>query len=91
MSTQSQQPESRKRTAAEIEADLRRRREELTRTVDEISDRVDPRRQAQAAADKGRAFVDDVKAGEPRAVQIAAGVAAAVAGVLGLAILRRNR
>lgn len=91
MSTQSQQPESRKRTAAEIEEDLRRRREELTRTVDEISDRVDPRRQAQAAADKGRAFVDDVKAGEPRAVQIAAGVAAAVAGVLGLAILRRNR
>lgn len=85
----SEQP--RKRTAAEIEADLRRSREELTRTVDELSDRVDPRRQAQAAADKGRAFVEDVKAGEPRAVQIAGGVLAAVAGVVGLAILRRNR
>ena len=87
----SQQPEARKRTAAEIEDDLRRRREELTRTVDEISDKVDPRRQAQAAADKGRAFVEEVKAGEPRAVQIAAGVAAAVAGIVGIAILRRSR
>jgi hypothetical protein len=86
-----QQPEARKRTAAEIEDDLRRRREELTRTVDEISDKVDPRRQAQAAADKGRAFVEDVKAGEPRAVQIAAGVAAAVAGIIGITILRRSR
>lgn len=86
-----QQPETRKRSAAEIEDDLRRSREELTRTVDEISGRLDPKRQAQAAADKGRAFVDDVKQGEPRAVQIAAGVAAAVAGIVGLAILRRNR
>lgn len=83
--------ETRKRTAAEIEEDLRRSREELTRTVDEISGRLDPKRQAQAAADKGKAFVADVKSGEPRAVQIAAGVAAAVAGLVGLAILRRNR
>lgn len=81
----------RKRTAAEIEADLKRSREELTRTVDEITDRVDPRRQAQVAADKGRAFVEEVKAGEPRAVQIVGGALAAVAGVVGLAILRRNR
>lgn len=85
------QAEPRKRTAAEIEADLRRSREELTRTVDEISDRIDPKKQAQAAADKGRAFVDDVKAGEPRAVQIAAGIGAAVAGIVGIALLRRNR
>ena len=88
MSTDQQQP---KRSAAEIEADLRRTREELTRTVDEISDRLDPRRQAQAAADKGRAFVEDVRAGEPRAVQIAGGVLAAIAGLVGIAILRRSR
>jgi hypothetical protein len=86
-----QQPETRKRTAAEIEADLRRHREDLTNTVDQISDKIDPRRQAQVAADKGKAFVDDVKAGEPRAVQIAGGVLAAVAGIVGVAILRRNR
>ncbi len=86
-----QQPETRKRSAAEIEADLRRHREDLTSTVDQISDRIDPRRQAQVAADKGKAFVDDVKAGEPRAVQIAGGVLAAVAGIVGVAILRRNR
>ncbi|GAB2981107.1 MAG TPA: DUF3618 domain-containing protein [Actinotalea caeni] len=88
MSTDQQQP---KRSAAEIEADLRRTREELTRTVDEISDRLDPRRQAQAAADKGRAFVEDVRAGEPRAVQIAGGALAAIAGLVGIAILRRSR
>lgn len=88
MSTE-QQP--RKRTAAEIEEDLRRTREELTRTVDELSDRLDPRAQAKAAADKGKAFVDEVRAGEPRAVQIAGGALAAVAGIVGIAILRRNR
>jgi len=88
VSTDQQQP---KRSAAEIEADLRRTREELTRTVDEISDRLDPRRQAQAAADKGRAFVEDVRAGEPRAVQIAGGALAAIAGLVGIAILRRSR
>lgn len=89
MSNEQQQP--RKRTAAEIEEDLRRTREELTRTVDELSNRLDPREQAKAAADRGRAFVEEVKAGEPRAVQIAGGVAAAVAAIVGLAILRRNR
>lgn len=88
MSTES---EPRKRSAAEIEADLIKTREELTRTVDELSGRLDPRTQAKAAADKGKAFVDDVKAGEPRAVQIAAGVGAAVAGIIGIAILRKNR
>lgn len=82
---------TRKRTAAEIEADLRRNREELTRTVDQISDKIDPRAQLKAAGDAGKDFVEDVKAGEPRAVQIAGGVAAAVAGVVGLILVRRNR
>lgn len=85
------QPQARKRSAAEIEDDLRRTREELTRTIDELTARVDPRVQAHAMADKGKAFVEDVKAGEPRAVQIAGGVLAAVAGIVGIAILRRTR
>lgn len=85
-------PETRKRTAAEIEADLRRAREELTRTVDEISGRVDPRKQAQEAADRGKQFLEDVKAGEPQAVKIAAGVAAVIITVIaGIAIARRGR
>lgn len=87
----SEQAQPRKRTAAEIEADLVKTREELTRTVDELSGRLDPRNQARAAADKGKAFVNDVKAGEPKAVQIAGGVLAAVAAVVGIAILRKNR
>lgn len=89
MSTE--QPETRKRTAEEIEADLRRHREDLTRTVDEISGRLDPRRQVEEASDKLRGFVDDVKAGEPRAVQIVGAAAATVAAIVGLALLRRNR
>jgi hypothetical protein len=84
-------PQPRKRSAAEIEADLTQTREELTKTIDELSERLDPRTQARAAADKGRAFVDDVKAGEPRAVQIAGGVIAVVVGIVGITILRKSR
>jgi Protein of unknown function (DUF3618) len=84
-------PQPRKRSAAEIEADLKQTRQELTRTIDELSGRLDPRSQARAAADKGRAFVDDVKAGEPRAVQIAGGVLAVVVGIVGITILRKSR
>lgn len=86
-----EQQETRKRTSAEIEADLQRSREELTRTVDELSDRLDPRRQAQAAAEQGKQFVENVRSGDPAAVRLAGGVAAVVAAVAGIAILRRNR
>jgi len=84
-------PQPRKRSAAEIEADLSQTRAELTRTIDELSGRLDPRTQARAAADKGRAFVDDVKAGEPQAIQIVGGVLAVVVGIVGITILRKNR
>jgi hypothetical protein len=86
-----EQQETRKRSAAEIEADLKRSREELTRTVDELSGRLDPRRQAQAAAEQGRQFVENVRSGDPAAVRIAGGVAAVVAAVVGVGILRRHR
>src|SRR5699024_7550392 len=47
--------EPKKRTVAEIEADLQRTREELTRTVDELSGRVDPRRQVEEIRNQARA------------------------------------
>lgn len=76
--------ETRKRTADEIEADLEAKRLELTRSVDALVDRVDPRTQVSG-------FVNDVKSGEPRAVSIVGGVAAAIVGVIGVTILRRSR
>ena len=78
------QPEPRKRTAKEIEEDLRRTREELTRNVDQLSEKIDPRRQMAS-------FVDDVKTGDSKAVGLVGGIAAAVAGVVGLVILRKSR
>ena len=80
----SEQPETRKRSAQEIEADLARTRQELTRTVDELSERLDPRRQMTN-------FVQDVKSGETKAVSIVGGAVIVVAGVVGLVLLRRNR
>lgn len=80
----SEQPETRKRSAQEIEADLARTRQELTRTVDELSERLDPRRQMTN-------FVQDVKSGETRAVSIVGGAVIVVAGVVGLILIRRNR
>ena len=76
--------ESRKRTAKEIEADLNSKRAELTQNVDALMDRVNPKTQVNN-------FVNDVKSGDTKAVSIVGGVAAAVAGVVGLIILRRNR
>ncbi|HLS13581.1 MAG TPA: DUF3618 domain-containing protein [Beutenbergiaceae bacterium] len=80
----SEQPETRKRSAQEIEADLARTRQELTRTVDELSERLDPRRQMTN-------FAQDLKSGETRAVSIVGGAVIVVAGVVGLVLLRRNR
>ena len=80
----SEQPETRKRSAQEIEADLARTRQELTRTVDELSERLDPRRQMSN-------FAQDLKSAETRAVCIVGGAVIVVAGVVGLVLLRRNR
>ncbi len=76
--------EPRKRTVAEIEADLEARRAELTRSVDSLVERVDPRVQAAN-------FVEDVKRGETRAMLVIGGAAVLVVGVVGLVILRRSR
>lgn len=75
---------TRKRSSQEIEADLEAKRSELTHNVDALVDRIDPRTHVAG-------FVEDVKAGEPRAVSIVGGVTAAVAGIVGLIVLRRSR
>ncbi|TDE88851.1 DUF3618 domain-containing protein [Occultella glacieicola] len=102
MSTEQDKPETRKRTAAEIEADLLRTRAELTRTVDELTDRVDPRRQvrdltdqaknlAGSTADHAKSFAEDVKAGNPKAIGIVGAAATVVAAIVGISVLRRSR
>lgn len=91
---------ARRRSQDEIEADLARTRLDLTNTVNELSDRLDPRAQVTAAKDSARTaakdagdrakeFKDDVAAGDPRSIGIlAAGLAAA--GVAILVKLRRR-
>ena len=84
MSADNPSEQTRSRTIEEIEADLAARREELTRSVDALVERVDPRVQASN-------FVDNVKRGEPRAMMIVGGAAVLMVGVVGLVILRRSR
>lgn len=48
-----------KRTAAEIQADLERTRAELSRTVDELADRVDPRAHVNAAKERVAELASD--------------------------------
>ncbi|WP_147918801.1 DUF3618 domain-containing protein [Ruania zhangjianzhongii] len=90
-----------KRTAAEIEADLNRTREELTRAVDELSARVDPRRQVEEirnqarakfekASTQGKSFAEDVKAGNPKAIAVV-GAAVAVVVAVGAAVVSRKK
>lgn len=93
--------EPKKRTAAEIEADLERTREELTRAVDDLSARVDPRRQIEEIRRKARAkfsggsgedksFAESVKTGEPKAIAVL-GAAAAVVLAVGAAVVVRKK
>lgn len=89
---------ARKRTPAEIEADLAKTRMDLTNTVNELSDRLDPRAQVDAAKESAKAaanaasaramgFKDDVAAGDPKTL----GVLAAGLATAGIAILLRLR
>ena len=59
------------RTPQQIEAEIARTRQELRLTVDELSERLDPRTQATLAADEVKAAVAEVRrkiSGEPRSV-----------------------
>jgi len=89
---------ARRRTPAEIEADLAKTRMDLTNTVNELSDRLDPRVQVDAAKESARAaadaasahakgFKDDVVAGDPKTL----GVLAAGLATAGIAILVKLR
>ena len=85
----------------EIEAQIARTRAELKLTVDELSDRLDPRTQAQYVMDEAKAAVADLKRrvtgeerpyGEPEATRtgwIALGAAAAAVLAVGSAVVRK--
>lgn len=49
------------RTQAQIESDIARTRAELRATVDELSDRLNPRNQAQAAVDEAKVALADLR------------------------------
>ncbi len=86
------------RTQAQIEADIARTRAELRATVDELSDRLNPRNQAQNAVDEAKLAFADLKrkvtgevrpADEPEPTRLgwivlgaATAVAAAVVGTI---------
>jgi hypothetical protein len=67
-------------------ADIDRTRTELARTIDAISDRVSPKRNAQRAADRLRERVSQI---DP--VVVGAAAAALAIGVTVLIALRRRR
>ena len=88
-----------KRSAAEIERDIERVREELTATVDELAGRLSPDRLKQdlkagaqeklgAGKAKAQALVTDAKAGDKKAIGILAGSAAAVLGLVLIKIIK---
>ena len=89
-------------SAAEIQADLEAKREQLANTVDGLTSQLDPRANllelkaqisdtAANAGDEAQAFVSRVQEGD-RSAQNAIGLAAtAVAGLVGLVLLRRGR
>lgn len=88
-------------TQAQIEAQIARTRQELRLTVDELSERLDPRVQATQVVDEVKLAVADLKRrvtgeerpyGEPepgRSGWIALGSAAAVVLAIGIKLVRR--
>lgn len=88
-------------TQQEIEAQIARTRAELKLTVDELSDRLDPRNQAQHVVEEAKLAVADLKRrvtgeekpygeAEPtRTGWIALGAAAAAVLALGGAVIRK--
>lgn len=90
------------RTADQIEADLAQTRLELTGTVNELSDKLNPKTQLNVAKDQARVKVAGLQAqakdvgdraagGDPTAIAIVAGAVVAAAGLIASLILRRKR
>lgn len=87
------QPGQDTRTPEQIQTDIARTRLELTSAVDELVDRLDPRTQIAEAKATIRARIqaikEDLRAGDPKTLGIAAaGVATAVLVVV--VLVRRN-
>ena len=88
-------------TPAEIEAEIVRNRAELQRTIDELSQRLDPRTQAKHAVDEAKVAAADLKrritgelpdVDEPEATRtgwIILGAGAAVAAAIVATIIRK--
>ena len=94
-----QAPEA--QTPQEIQDDIARTRAELQQTVDELSERLDPRTQANEALAEAKLAVSDLKrrvtgevrgAGEPEPTTkgwVVLGAAAAVATVIAAGVVRK--
>lgn len=88
-------------TSAQVEADIARKRAELAEVVDELSDRLNPRNQANHLMDEAKLAVADLKrrvtgeirpADEPEPTKtgwMALGAGAAVALALVTGIIRK--
>ncbi|MPV36855.1 DUF3618 domain-containing protein [Georgenia subflava] len=92
--------DAKKRTPEQIEADLAKTRLDLTNTVNELSDRLDPRAQVDAAKESARAaakeagekakvFKDDVTSGDPKALGLLGAGIAVVALIVTLRLRGR--
>lgn len=81
-----------RRTPEQIEAEILRTRSQLTDTVNELSDRLDPRAQIdtakEVATEKARTFADDVRRRDPKAL---ATLGASVAAAALLIVLKARR
>ncbi len=88
-----------KRSAEDIERDIRRTREDLTNSVNELAGPIDPKTNAKAAADaakfkanefgnKAKGVANDATAGDPTSIGIVAGAVATAALAIYL-ILKR--
>ncbi|MCC2307615.1 DUF3618 domain-containing protein [Cellulomonas chengniuliangii] len=82
---------------AALESELVATRAQLAATVDELSTRLDPRRQASEAVDNGRRLVRDAVGSDPQAdpearkrARIILGAAGAVVGLIVAGAIRRH-
>ncbi|MDT3766492.1 DUF3618 domain-containing protein [Gleimia hominis] len=93
--------EEKPRTVEDIESELQRTRLAMQSTVDELTSRLDPRAQmdqakqkARVKADEWKSFatktVEDAKEGDKTAITRLASVAAGVAAIVGIALLRKK-
>lgn len=93
---------SEQRTPAQLASDQDERRAQLTKDLDELATRLNPKTKINEAAnsvkafasstgDKAKGVVNDAKAGDSAAMGILAGVAVVVAGAVFLLVTRRKK